>query len=67
MAQFPSQTGQRLGREARKAFRCLSIEASFSGSYFRNTSTFSRIWAVYCIETQTEENRSSVQIACNSA
>ena len=61
----PSQPAQRVGPAAMQASRNCLISALVSGLKTRAASAFSRTWSVLRIETQHEENRSSVQIACS--
>ena len=56
-----------VGPAARQASRRRPIWALDSGWKIRAAWAFSRIWSVFRIDTQTEENRSSVQIAWSKA
>ena len=61
----PSQPVHIVGPAAMQASRSRSSSAVVIGLKVRAASAFSRIWSVFRIETQHDENRSSVQIACS--
>ena len=65
--QRPSHPAHIVGPAAMQASRSRWIAARVIGLKRRAAAAFSRIWSVFRIETQTEANRSSLQIAWSSA